>query len=71
MKTLLTDHLVDELELPAGKNDAWIWDRQQAGLGLRLRRGKDGISRTWYCGCQIAGQDRPDPLGRNEGEEAR
>jgi integrase len=63
---LLTTSAIRRLELEPGENDAWIWDAdsgQHSGLGLRLRRGKTGTSRTFYASYRFAGQDRRDRLG--------
>src|SRR5262245_5446883 len=64
MKTLFTRDAVAELALPTEKSDMWVWDSETAGLGLRLRRGAAGVSRTWYLSYTIAGEDRRDPLGK-------
>jgi integrase len=64
MKTMFTDQLVDDVTLPEGKRDHWIWDRQQDGLGLRMRRGANGVTKTWYVSYRANGQERRDPLAK-------
>jgi hypothetical protein len=63
---IFTTSAIERLELEPGENDVWIWDADGAkhsGLGVRLRCGKNGTSKTWYAAYRFAGQDRRDRLG--------
>ncbi|HEY2243435.1 MAG TPA: integrase arm-type DNA-binding domain-containing protein [Xanthobacteraceae bacterium] len=62
----LTVRSIEGLDLLPEERDAWIWDSdsgQRSGLGLRLRRGKAGVSKTFYAAYRFGGQDRRDPIG--------
>jgi integrase len=57
---------IANLELDGDESDVWIWDAdgaQHSGLGIRMRRGKTGTSKTFYAAYRFAGQDRRDRLG--------
>jgi integrase len=57
---------IANLELETDESDVWIWDAdgaQHSGLGIRMRRGKTGTSKTFYAAYRFAGQDRRDRLG--------
>ena len=63
---LFTTADVKALVLEPNETDAWIWDSdagQHSGLGLRLRRGAAGVSKTWYVSFRLAGRDHRMPLG--------
>lgn len=56
-----TTTAIDALDLPEGEIDAWYWDRDggtPSGLGIRLRRGKDGVSKTWYVTYRFGGEKK-------------
>ena len=56
----LSQHVVDTLELPPGKDDFIAWDDTVPGLGLRLRKGG---SRTWVFWYRVGRQRRKLPIG--------
>ena len=61
-----TTRAIAGLEMAAGETDVWVWDvdgGQSTGLGVRLRSGKAGASKTWYAAYRFAGSDRRDRLG--------
>jgi integrase len=62
-KIAFTTSTIDGLELPAGKADTWFWDRESAGLGIRLRAGASGTSRTWYASYRFGNEDKRLRLG--------
>ena len=43
----LTKHSVAELILPPGKTEHVEWDDELPGFGLRLRKSKRGVSKTY------------------------
>jgi integrase len=55
----LTAKSVATLALPAGKSDAFIWDDDLPGFGLRLR----GDTRRWVIQYRIGQQQRRESLG--------
>jgi integrase len=55
----LTAKNVATLALPAGKSDAFIWDSDLPGFGLRLR----GDTRRWIIQYRIGQQQRRESLG--------
>jgi integrase len=55
----LTAKSVATLALPAGKSDAFIWDDDLPGFGLRLR----GHTRRWIIQYRIGQQQRRESLG--------
>jgi integrase len=57
-----TTRAIDQLELEPGETDVWIWEADSTGLGVRMRAGKGGTSKVWYCAYRFAGQDRRDRL---------
>jgi integrase len=56
----LSQHAVDTLELPPGKDDFIAWDSEVPGFGLRLRKGG---SRTWVFWYRVGRQRRKLPIG--------
>jgi integrase len=59
----LTTAIVRRLELPPGKTDHIKWDEDFPGFGVRLRKGKKGLSRTWIYQYDIAGHTRRRKIG--------
>jgi integrase len=60
----LTSPEIENLDLLPGEKDVWIWDKERTGLGLRLRRLKDGTSsKTFYAMYRFGGQKIRQPLG--------
>jgi integrase len=61
-----TTSAVENLDLAANESDVWIWDAdggKTSGLGVRMRRGKTGVSKTWYGAFRFGGEDRKLRLG--------
>jgi len=61
-----TTRAIEDLDLIDGESDVWVWDcdaGKYSGLGIRMRRGKLGASKTWYASYGFGGQDRRDRLG--------
>src|SRR5262245_43948209 len=54
----LTEKAVAALTLPAGAEERLFSDDDLAGLNLRLRRGANGIARSWVYRYSIAGAPR-------------
>jgi integrase len=55
----LTDNSVAALELPAGKQELFIWDDTLPGFGVRLR----GSTKRWYVQYRAGSQQRRESLG--------
>jgi integrase len=51
----LTEQTVRTIKLPDGKNDIIVFDGRLQGFGLRLRRGANGIKKTWIVQYRDAG----------------
>jgi integrase len=51
----LTKGNIAALKLPAGKNDVTVWDDELPGFGVRLRQGKDGVSKTYRIQYRVGG----------------
>jgi hypothetical protein len=48
---------------PHESDDVWIWDSEQKGLGIRMRRDKDGhTNKHWYVSYRFGGRDRRQAL---------
>jgi integrase len=47
MKTKLSDAIVRNARLPAGKSEGWLGDMLVAGLGVRLRATSTGVLKQW------------------------
>ena len=63
-----------ELAPPSGKADHIVWDENFPGFGVRLRVGRNGISRMWVYQYDYAGCTRRKTLGNVSGmgiEDAR
>jgi integrase len=58
----LTKHSVAELVLPLGKTEHVEWDDELPGFGLRLRKGKHGVSKTYRIQYRIGSQQRSKHL---------
>jgi hypothetical protein len=58
----LTKGSIAELKLPAGKDDFTFWDSELAGFGIRLRKGKHGVSKTWRIQFRVGVQQRSKSL---------
>jgi integrase len=54
----LTEKIVAGLELPAGVGERLFSDDELTGLSLRLRRGANGVSKSWVYRYAIAGVPR-------------
>jgi integrase len=63
----LTQHAIDTLALPAGKDDWIYWDRDVSGYGLRLREGGSRTLVFWY---RIGKQRRKMVIGSAEAVRA-
>jgi len=62
-KLFFTDTNIADFLPEAPKTEAWFWDTQEAGLGLRVRIGTTETTRTWILGYSIGGKDRRDAFG--------
>src|SRR5262245_4257739 len=62
-KLLFTDTNIAGFLPEAPKAEAWFWDTQETGLGLRVRIGKTETTRNWILGYSIGGRDRRDAFG--------
>jgi integrase len=58
----LTKHSVAELILPPGKTDHTEWDDELPGFGVRLRKSKDGLSKTFRIQFRVGLQQRSKHL---------
>jgi integrase len=58
----LTKANIAALKLPAGKTDVTFWDSELPGLGVRLRQGKDGLSKTYRIQYRVGLQQRSKGL---------
>jgi Arm DNA-binding domain len=58
----LTKHSVAELVLPLGKTEHVEWDDELPGFGLRLRKSKHGVSKTYRIQYRIGSQQRSKHL---------
>jgi integrase len=58
----LTKGNIAALKLPAGKNDFMFWDDELPGFGVRLRKGKDGLSKTYRIQYRVGAQQRSKAL---------
>lgn len=58
----LTKHSVAELVLPPGKTDHTEWDDELPGFGVRLRKSKDGLSKTFRIQFRVGLQQRSKHL---------
>lgn len=63
----LTQHAINTLALPAGKDDWIYWDRDVSGYGLRLREGGSRTLVFWY---RIGRQRRKMVIGSAEAVRA-
>jgi integrase len=63
----LTQHAIDTLALPTGKDDWTYWDRDVSGYGLRLRKGGSRTLVFWY---RIGRQRRKMVIGSAEAVRA-
>jgi integrase len=61
MKLKLTDAATDKLTLPDGKSEAFFWDSDIPGFGLRWRAGGD---RTWVFQFRVGARGRRMTLGK-------
>jgi Arm DNA-binding domain/Phage integrase family/Phage integrase, N-terminal SAM-like domain len=59
----LTTIIARNLEPPSGKSDHIEWDEDFLGFGVRLRVGRNGVSRKWVYQYDIAGRTRRMTLG--------
>jgi hypothetical protein len=53
---------VAELVLPSGKTDHTFWDDELPGLGIRLRKSKRGVSKTYRIQYRVGSQQRSKHL---------
>jgi len=70
----LTTTIARNLELPSGKADHIEWDDDFPGFGVRLRGGRNRVSRMWVYQYDIAGRTRRITIGNVNAigiEEAR
>ncbi len=58
----LTQQTVAALTLPAGKAEHVEWDDALPGFGVRLRKGKHGLSKTYRVQYRVASQQRAKHL---------
>jgi integrase len=58
----LTKHSVAELLLPPGKIDHTAWDDELPGFGLRLRKSKGGVSKSYRIQYRVGSQQRSKHL---------
>jgi hypothetical protein len=56
----LTQRRIDDLECPAGKKDALVFDGEQRGLGVRVTAGG---GKSYVAQYTFAGSKRRVPLG--------
>jgi len=56
----LTQRRIDDIECPAGKKDALVFDDEQRGLGVRVTKGG---GKTYLAQYTLAGSKRRIPLG--------
>ena len=59
----LTTAIARSLELPPGKTDHIEWDEDAPGFGVRLRAGRNKVSRTWIYQYDFAGRTRRITIG--------
>src|SRR5215831_2218917 len=59
----LTTAIARNLELPSGKTDHIVWDEDFPGFGVRLRAGRNRVSRMWIYQFDIAGRTRRITIG--------
>jgi integrase len=59
----LTDATAAKLALPDGKNEAFFWDADLPGFGVRLRRIGEETTRRWYAQFRVGKQQRRESLG--------
>jgi len=59
----LTTAIARNLEPPSGKTDHIEWDEDFPGFGIRLRVGRNRVSRMWVYQYDIAGRTRRITLG--------
>ena len=52
----LTKDNIAALKLPPGKNDYTEWDDELPGFGLRVRKSKDGLSKTYRIQYRVGAQ---------------
>jgi integrase len=58
----LTKGSIAELKLPAGKTDFTFWDAELPGFGVRLRKSKHGVSKTYRIQYRVGLQQRSKNL---------
>jgi integrase len=58
----LTKGSIAELKLPAGKDEFVFWDSDLPGFGLRLRKGKHGINKTYRIQYRVGARQRSKSL---------
>jgi integrase len=58
----LTKGNIAALKLPAGKDEHTEWDEELPGFGVRLRKSKDGISKTYRIQYRVGAQQRSKAL---------
>lgn len=59
----LTTGIARNLEPPSGKTDHFEWDEDFPGFGVRVRVGRNRVSRKWVYQYDIAGRSRRVTLG--------
>jgi integrase len=59
----LTTTIARNLELPSGKTDHIEWDEDFPGFGIRLRVGRNKVSRMWVYQYDIGGRTRRHSIG--------
>jgi hypothetical protein len=59
----LTTAIARNLEPPSGKTDYIEWDEDFPGFGVRVRLGRNRVSRTWVYQYDFAGRTRRITLG--------
>ena len=51
----LTEKTIAGLKLPAGMDEQLVSDDELTGLSLRLRRGADGVAKSWVYRYMVGG----------------
>jgi integrase len=58
----LTKGNIAALKLPTNKDDVTFWDDELPGFGVRVRKGKEGLSRSWRIQYRVGLQQRSKSL---------
>jgi integrase len=66
MKLKLDNKIIKALTLAKGRAEDFAWDTELENFGLRLRRGADGVRRTWVVQYRTHGRTRRHTLGSTD-----